>query len=101
VEDDIQQRAVQVQSLQPTVVLNKTQPTELVHEETDPGTSGANHLCQRFLADLRKHRFWFTFFAEIGQQEKHARQPLLTGIEELIDQVSVAKSSWGYQVSSL
>src|SRR5713226_4060611 len=50
--------------VQPPVVFNEAHFAELVHEEIDSGTGGANHLRQRFLADLRNHRLRFAFSAE-------------------------------------
>jgi hypothetical protein len=35
-----------------TVVINEAQLTKLIHEETDERTRGADHLRERFLADL-------------------------------------------------
>jgi hypothetical protein len=46
---DIQKRAVHVYL---TVVINEAQLTKLIHEETDERTRGADHLRERFLADL-------------------------------------------------
>ena len=52
-QDDIQQRAVHVQ---PPVVFNEAHFAELVHKKADSGARGADHLRQRFLADLSNQR---------------------------------------------
>ena len=83
-QNDIEQRTV---NLQATVVLDETQLPEPVHGKANSRSGGANDFRQCLLADLCNHRLWFAFFAEIGQQQKHPRQPLLTGIEELIHQI--------------
>ena len=44
------------------------------------------------------HRLRFPFFAEVGQREKHPRQPLLTGVEALIDQVLLNPHVPGEQI---
>jgi hypothetical protein len=56
---------------------------------------------QRFLTDLRNHRLGCPFFAKVGQQQQHPRQPLFTRIEELIDQVrfnpAIARQQIGHE----
>src|ERR1043166_5462027 len=84
VEDDVEQRAV---DLQPTVVLDKAQLPKLVHEEADARAGCADHLRQRFLADLGHAASRPPFLAEVGQQQKDPREPLLAGVEELIHEV--------------
>jgi hypothetical protein len=37
----------------PLVVLDKAQLAEAIHEEADTRPGGADHVCQRFLGDLR------------------------------------------------
>ena len=49
-EDDIEEGTVHVQ---PVVVMNEAQLAEPIHEEADAGARGADHLGERFLADLR------------------------------------------------
>jgi hypothetical protein len=63
VEDDIEEGAVHVQ---PAVVVNKAQSAELIHEETDAGARGADHLGEHFLTDLRDHRLRLAFFPQSG-----------------------------------
>ena len=72
---------------QATVVLDKAQSSKLIQKEVDTWSSCAHHFSQRLLADLRNDRLEFRLFAEIRQQQENPRQPLLTGIEELVDQV--------------
>jgi hypothetical protein len=50
VKDDIEKGIVNVQA---AVVPKEPQFAELIHEETDAGPRGADHLSQRFLTDLR------------------------------------------------
>ena len=61
----IEQRAVDLQS---AVVVDETQFSEPVHEIADSRTSGADHLCQRFLANPGNHRLRNAFLAETRQQ---------------------------------
>jgi hypothetical protein len=56
VEDDRAKGTVHVQLPlrgQFAVVVNEAQLVELIQKETDPGARGADHLGERFLADLR------------------------------------------------
>jgi len=61
-----------------TVVVNEAQLPELIHEETDARTCCPDHLGERFLTDFRDHRLGLILFAEVGQQQQHSREPLLT-----------------------
>lgn len=81
VEDDVEEGTVHVH---PAVVFNEAQFEELIHEETDTGAYGTDHLSEQFLTDLRDHRFRLAFFSEVGQQQQDPRQPLPAGIDELI-----------------
>jgi hypothetical protein len=47
----------------------------------DSGSSGADHLRQRFLTDVRIYRLWAAFLSEIREQQQHARKPPLARIE--------------------
>ena len=82
VEDDIEEGTVHVQ---PTVVIDEAQFMELIHEETDTGARGADHLGEHFLTDLWNDRLRLTFFPILGQQQKDSRQLLLGRIEEMIN----------------
>ena len=69
VEGDIEEGAVHGQA---TVVLNKAQLAELVHEETHARPRSADHLGQRFLADRRQGRLRLALFPNVGQEpQKH------------------------------
>ena len=71
----------------PVVVANEAHLAKSSHEETDAGACGADHRGEGFLVDLRKGRPRMAFFLTVGQQQQRPRQPLLAGIEELIQQV--------------
>jgi hypothetical protein len=86
VEDDAEEGTVHGQA---AVVLDKAQLPELVHEVTDSGPRGADHLGQRFLANLRKGRIGLVYLPQMGQQQQHPCQPLLAGIKELIHQIPI------------
>ena len=47
----------------------------------------ADHLRQGLLADFGYDWLWPTFLAKIRQKQKHACQPLLARIEQLINQI--------------
>src|SRR3954469_4342494 len=88
VENYIEQRAMDLQAtvFAPSVVDEPHFP-KTVHEKADSRTRSANHLCQCFLAYLWNHSLRNSLFAEVGQHKKHAGQPLLAGIEQLVNQV--------------
>jgi hypothetical protein len=67
VQDDAEETAMHRQSAA-VVVIDKTEPPELIHEVTDPRPGCADHLCQVILADSGKHRFRSAFLAEMGEQ---------------------------------
>ena len=68
-------------------VLDKAQFPEFVHEEVDPRPRRANHLRQHLLRHFRKHLLGIARFAVAREQQQSARQPLLTGVEKLVDQI--------------
>ena len=74
-------------NLQPVLVVDKSHLAEAIHEETDPGAGGSDDLGECFLAHFRDHGFRLAFLAEVGQQQQHAGQSFLTGIEELIHEI--------------
>src|SRR5271157_1171510 len=95
VQDDIQQRAVNVQS---AVIVDEAQLAEPVHEEVDSGARGANDLGQHLLADFGNHRLGFALLPEVRQQEQHPRQPLFAGVEKLVYQVLLNADVAGEQI---
>jgi hypothetical protein len=84
VQDDIEEGAMNVQA---AIVLNEAQLPKLVHKETHPGPRGPDHFGQGFLTDPGHDGLMLSVFAEAGQQQQNPRQPFLTGIEKLINQV--------------
>jgi hypothetical protein len=66
-QNDIQERAVDSQV---AVVVNQAQVSELIHETAHARSRFADHLRERFLADLRDDRLGSTFLAEIRQLQK-------------------------------
>ena len=50
------------------VVVDESQLSESVHEETDSRTRGPDHLGKSLLADLRNHGFWNAFLAKMREQ---------------------------------
>src|ERR1700704_369324 len=84
VQNDIQQGTVDFDA---AVVVNKTQFSKFVHEETHPGPGRSDHLRKRLLADFRKDRLRFVVLAKVRQQWEQPGQTFLTRIEQLIDEV--------------
>ncbi len=85
-------------NVQAAVVFNEAQLPKLVHEETHPGPRRPDHFGQGFLTDPGHDGLMLPVFAEAGQQQQNPRQPLLTGIEKLIDQVLFDPNIPGQQV---
>src|SRR5471032_1213738 len=83
-QDDAQQRLV---DFDVAVVADEAQLPELVHEQDDPGPRRADDLGQGFLADRRRDLLRPAVLAEVGEQKQRACQPLLAGIEQLVDQI--------------
>ena len=79
-------------------VIDKAELPELIHKVADPRPGGADHLRQVFLIDSGKHRFGFSFFAKMGQQQKNPGQALLTGVEKLIDKILFISHVTGEQM---
>jgi len=84
VENDIQQRTVDLQS---AVVMDETQLPEAVHEKAHSRAGSADHLGQGFLTDLRNHGFWHALLAEMSEQQKDAGQSFFAGVKKVIDQI--------------
>ena len=73
--------------VQAAVIFDEAELPKLVHEETHPGPRRPDHFGQGFLTDPGHHGLMLPVFAEAGQQQQNAREALLAGIEQLIDQV--------------
>jgi hypothetical protein len=64
-----------------SVVFDKTQFAEFVHEKTHARSGRAYHLRQRFLAELSHDRLRLPFLAEICKQKKKPGEALFARIE--------------------
>src|SRR6266852_3716664 len=78
-------------------ILDVSKSAEAVHKETYTRTGGPNHLRQGFLVRMRYGGLRSAF--ELGEQQESARQPLLTGIEEVVDQVCLHQCTAGQKKS--
>src|SRR6202043_3096555 len=74
IQHRVQERTV---NLDLAVIANESELAKLVHEKADAGARGADHFCQRLLADMGRDRLRGAFLAEICQQQEKAREPLL------------------------
>jgi hypothetical protein len=63
--------------------LDEAQFSEFVHEEIDPGPRRANHLCQHFLRNFRKHFSRLAWLAMARKEQQNSRRPFLAGVKEL------------------
>ena len=81
-QDDGQQGSVYQET---AVVLDETQFAEFVDERIDASARSADHLRQRFLLHFEKFHFGVAGLAVMGEQQQRAGQPLLAGIEELVN----------------
>ena len=72
--------------LEPAVVLDEAQFSEFVHEEIDPRPRCPNHLRQHLLRHFGQHLLRLALRTIARQQQQRPRQPLLAGIEQLIDE---------------
>src|SRR6185369_17867493 len=70
-----------------SVVFDKTQLAELVHEKTHARSGRADHLRQHFLTKLSHDRLRLTFLAEICKQKEKPGEALFARIKQLVDQV--------------
>ena len=84
VQDHVQQGIV---NLDFSVVFDKTQFAEFVHEKTHARSGRADHLRQRFLTKRSHDRLRPAFLAEICKEKEESGEALFAGIEQLIDQV--------------
>src|SRR6202047_2431888 len=70
-----------------SVVFDKTQFAESVHEKAHTRSGRANHLRQRFLTERSHDRLRSAFLAEICKQKKKSGETLFARIKQLVDQV--------------
>src|SRR5258708_22906335 len=86
VQDDAQQRAVDLKRLL-AVVIDEAELLKLVQKEIHPRPRRPDHFRQRFLRDPGDDTAGRLLVSIARQQQQRARQPLLGGVEQLIDQV--------------
>src|SRR6476660_10236528 len=70
-----------------SVVFDKTQFAESVHEKAHARSGRADHLRQRFLTKVSHDRLWPAFLAKICKQKEQPREALFARIKQLVDQV--------------
>jgi hypothetical protein len=60
-----------------SVIADESQFAEFVHEETDAGSGGANHLCQCFLTDIQvdARPVRSGLMSQLGQKAKYSERP--------------------------
>src|SRR6202049_375371 len=73
--------------MEPSVVPNKAQFLEFVHEEIDASACGTNNFRQSLLRYFGNHFLRLVLLAILSEQQKSARQALFAGVEKLVDQV--------------
>jgi hypothetical protein len=78
VQNDVQQRIMNFQS---SVVIDKAQLAEFIHEKAHPRSGRADHLRQRFLTEVSHDRLRPTFLAEICKQKEKPGEALFARIE--------------------
>ena len=64
-----------------SVVTDEPQLAKLVHEKAHTRSGRADHICQRFLIDIRIDRLRGTLFSKIRQEKKETRKSLFARIE--------------------
>ena len=77
-EDDSQEGIVDLKS---SIVTNKAQFPEFIHEEIDPLARRADHFRQHLLGYLGEFSLRVFLLAVSGKQEQRAREPLLGRVE--------------------
>src|SRR6266849_6841544 len=83
-QDHVQQG---IMDLNFSVVSDKAQFAEFVHEKAHARSGRANHLRQRFLTERSHDRLRPAFLAEIRKEKEKPGEALLARIEQLVDQV--------------
>src|ERR1700733_5824839 len=94
VQNHVEQRFMNSDS---TVVLNKTELTEAIHEEADARPGRADHLRQSFLCDQGDQRLRLSWFAKFRHQQENPRQALFARVEKLINKVRLGSHTAGKQ----
>jgi hypothetical protein len=82
VQNHVQQGTMDLQS---SIVFDKTQLAELVHEKAYARSGRADHLRQHFLTELSHDRLRPAFLAEICKEKEKSGEALFARIEQLID----------------
>src|SRR5947209_16830891 len=70
-----------------SVVFDKAQFAEFVHEKAHARSGRADHLRKRFLTELSHDRLRPAFLAEICKQKEKSGEALFARIKQLVDQV--------------
>src|SRR6202043_2252411 len=78
VQDHVQQG---IMDLDFSVVFDKTQFAEFVHEEAHTRSGRANHLRKRFLTESSHDRLWPAFLAEICKEKEKPGETLFARIK--------------------
>jgi hypothetical protein len=76
-----------IMNFQFSIVFDKTQFAEFVHEKAHARSRRADHLRQRFLTELSHDRLGPAFLAEIREEKEKSGEALFARIEQLINQV--------------
>ena len=79
VKHDADKRTMDVHSA--IVVLNKTQLSEPIHEETDSRPGCADHFGEGFLTHFRDEGYRFRFLTEVGHEQEKPGKAFLAGVE--------------------
>jgi hypothetical protein len=82
VQNHVQQGTMDFQS---SIVFDKTQLAELVHEKAYARSGRADHLRQHFLTELSHDRLRPAFLTEICKEKEKSGEALFARIEQLID----------------
>lgn len=82
VKDHVQEAAMDGQSL--VIIVDEAILSEPVHKMADPGSGGADHLCQCVLIYFGEYGFRSAFLAEIRKKQENPSQALFTGVEKLV-----------------
>jgi len=93
------QNYIQQGSVNPdaTVVFDKAELTEPVHEEAHSGPCCSDHFRQCLLGYLWNQRLRFARSSELRHQQENACQTPFAGVEELVDEVCLGSHAAGQQ----